>query len=63
MDLTQAIELYGQLGAAGVICCLFVFMIMNLIKRANRRFRINQTRYIKNANRNQFMLQYINKVD
>ena len=32
MDLTQAIELYGQLGAAGVISCLFVFMIMNLIK-------------------------------
>ena len=32
MDLTQAIELYGQLGAAGIISCLFVFMIMNLIR-------------------------------
>ena len=32
MDISQAVELYGQLGAAGIISCLFVFMIMNLIK-------------------------------
>jgi len=32
MDIAQAVELYGQLGAAGIISCLFVFMIMNLIK-------------------------------
>ena len=32
MDLTQAIELWGELGAIGVIASLFVFMIMNLIK-------------------------------
>ena len=32
MDISQAVELYGQLGAAGIISCLFVFMIMNLIR-------------------------------
>jgi|TARA_R100001530_G_scaffold2271_1_gene3778 uncharacterized protein YoxC len=32
MDIAQAVELYGQLGATGVISCIFVFLIMNLIR-------------------------------
>ena len=30
--ITEYVELYGQLGAAGVICVVFIMLIMNLIK-------------------------------
>ena len=29
--MTEFIELYGQLGAAGVICVVFLYLIVNLI--------------------------------
>jgi uncharacterized protein YoxC len=30
--ISEYVELYGQLGAAGVICVVFIMLIMNLIK-------------------------------
>jgi uncharacterized protein YoxC len=30
--MAEYVELYGQLGAAGIICVVFLYMIVNLIK-------------------------------
>jgi uncharacterized protein YoxC len=33
--MTEFVELYGQLGAAGVMCVVFLYLIVNLIKSQN----------------------------
>tara|TARA_R100000781_G_scaffold50902_1_gene33628 strand:+ start:467 stop:787 length:321 start_codon:yes stop_codon:yes gene_type:complete len=33
--MTEFVELYGQLGAAGVVCVVFLYLIVNLIKSQN----------------------------
>ena len=32
MGLTEAVELYGTLGATGIISCVFLFLVMNLVR-------------------------------
>ena len=32
MGMQEAVDLYGSLGATGIICCVFLYLVMNLVR-------------------------------